>query len=52
MLRSFDAAGLAEAAQEMADPWYGDDADFERTYAEVVPAARGVVEHVRRELDR
>ena len=52
MLRSFDAAGLAEAEQEMADPWYGDDADFERTYAEVVPAARGVVEHVRRELGR
>ena len=34
----------------MDDPWYGDDSSFDQTYAEVVAAADGVVEHVRREL--
>jgi protein-tyrosine phosphatase len=34
----------------MDDPWYGDDTSFDQTYAEVVAAADGVVEHVRRQL--
>ncbi|MGE9808801.1 MULTISPECIES: low molecular weight protein-tyrosine-phosphatase [unclassified Janibacter] len=51
MFRSFDQAGLREDQQSMDDPWYGDDRDFDRTYAEVMGAARGVVDHVRRELD-
>ena len=36
----------------MDDPWYGDDSAFDQTYAEVVAAADGVVDHVRRELGR
>lgn len=50
MLRSFDPAGVSEAEQGMDDPWYGDDDSFETTYAEVVGAADGVVEHVRDQL--
>ena len=34
----------------MDDPWYGDDSAFDQTYAEVVAAADGVVDHVRRAL--
>ncbi len=51
MFRSFDPAGLAEDRQAMDDPWYGDDSDFDRTYAEVRAAVEGVVAHVRRELE-
>ncbi|MBM6544687.1 low molecular weight phosphotyrosine protein phosphatase [Janibacter sp. YIM B02568] len=52
MFRSFDATGLDEAEQAMDDPWYGDDASFDQTYAEVVAAADGVVDFVREELAR
>ena len=34
----------------MVDPWYGDDSSFDRTYAEVVAAADGIVDHVRDRL--
>ena len=52
MFRSFDPDVPDEAAQAMDDPWYGDDASFDQTYAEVVAAADGVVEFVREELAR
>ena len=51
MFRSFDPVAAGDEDLEMDDPWYGDDTAFDRTYAEVVAAADGVVEHVRRELD-
>jgi protein-tyrosine phosphatase len=35
----------------MDDPWYGGDEDFDTTYAEIVAATPGIVEHVRRALD-
>jgi protein-tyrosine phosphatase len=50
MFRSFDPQAERSGDLEMDDPWYGDDTAFDRTYAEVVAAADGVVEHVRREL--
>ena len=50
MLRSFDPVAAVDDDLEMDDPWYGDDTAFDRTYAEVVAAADGVVEHVLREL--
>lgn len=50
MLRSFDPAGLKGAALSIDDPWYGDDSSFDRTYAEVVAAADGVVDFVRAQL--
>jgi protein-tyrosine phosphatase len=50
LLRSFDPAAVDAGTLGMDDPWYGGDDDFDITYAEVLAAAPGVVEHVRREL--
>ena len=50
MFRSFDPVSVGDDALDMDDPWYGDDASFDQTYAEVVAAADGVVEHVRQQL--
>jgi protein-tyrosine phosphatase len=52
MLRSFDPEAARAGTLEMDDPWYGDDSAFDQTYSEVSAAADGVVEHVRRELER
>lgn len=51
MLRSFDPAKLKGDDLAMEDPWYGDDASFDQTYAEVVAAADGVVDFVRGQLE-
>jgi protein-tyrosine phosphatase len=51
MLRSFDPEADRAGTLDMDDPWYGEDDAFDQTYAEVVAAADGVVEHVRRALD-
>ena len=53
MLRSFDLAaptGGSEHLLDVDDPWYGDQAGFEVTLAEIEAAADGVVEYVRTEL--
>ena len=50
MFRSFDAAAAGDDDLDMDDPWYGDDSSFDQTYAEVIAAADGVVEHVRQQL--
>lgn len=53
MMRSFDPAapvGGPEHLLDVDDPWYGDQAGFEVTLAEIEAAADGVVEHVRTEL--
>ena len=42
----------AEPGDGVPDPWYGDAAAFDQTYAEVTAAARGVVDFVRDDLDR
>jgi protein-tyrosine phosphatase len=47
MFRSFDPAAARAGTLDMDDPWYGDDAAFDQTYAEVAAAADGVVEFVR-----
>lgn len=51
MFRSFDPAVPDPADQAMDDPWYGDDSSFDQSYAEVVAASAGVVEHVRRQIE-
>lgn len=51
MIRSFDPTGLKGDDLAIADPWYGDESAFERTYDEVTAAADGIVEHVRRVLE-
>ena len=40
-----------DGSLDMDDPWYGEDDAFDQTYAEVIAAADGVVEHVRGALD-
>lgn len=53
MYRSFDPAAPAAGPEHLLDvddPWYGDDAGFEVTLAEVEAAAEGIVEHVRAEI--
>ena len=50
LLREFDPTAVAAGELEMDDPWYGDDASFDQTYAEIISAADGVVEHVRRAI--
>ena len=52
LFREFDPEAVAAGELEMDDPWFGDDTSFDQTYAEVVAAAEGVVDHVRDELDR
>ncbi|HWS57736.1 MAG TPA: low molecular weight phosphotyrosine protein phosphatase, partial [Actinotalea sp.] len=52
MYRAFDpsvGAGPAEHL-DVADPWYGDEADFEVALAVIEAAADGVVAHVRAAL--
>lgn len=51
MIRSFDPAGLKGDDLAIEDPWYGDEESFERTYDEVIAAADGIVDHVRRVLE-
>ena len=53
MLRAFDPAAPAggpEHLLDVDDPWYGDQAGFEVTLAEIEAAADGIVDHVRRAL--
>ena len=51
LMRSFDPDAVAVGDLHMADPWYGGDAEYEQTYAEIRAAVPGIVEHVRRALD-
>lgn len=52
LLRSFDPVSEGDGELDMDDPWYGDDAAFDQTYAEVTAAADGIVDYVREQLDR
>jgi protein-tyrosine phosphatase len=51
MIRSFDPSGPKGDDLAIPDPWYGDDSDFDATYAAVEAAADGIVEHVRSRLE-
>ncbi len=50
MLRSFDPNAVAAGELGMADPWYGDEDDFDVTYAEIAAAAPGIVAFVRAQV--
>jgi protein-tyrosine phosphatase len=54
MLRTFDPAAPGpdqpEHLLDVDDPWYGPDAGFETTLAEIEAAADGIVAHVREAL--
>ncbi len=45
-IRSFDPAAVEAGALEIDDPWYGDESDFERCFAEVEAACRGIAAEV------
>ncbi|EAQ00834.1 putative low molecular weight protein tyrosine phosphatase [Janibacter sp. HTCC2649] len=47
LMRSFDPTSVAAEDLDMDDPWWGDDASFDQTYAEVRAAVPGIVDHVR-----
>lgn len=51
LYREFDPQAVADGTLDMDDPWYGDDATFDRTYAEVVAASAGLVDYVRARLE-
>ncbi|WP_153504291.1 low molecular weight protein-tyrosine-phosphatase [Cumulibacter manganitolerans] len=50
LLRSFDPAALDAGDLRMADPWYGDDTDFDQTYRQIAAAIPGILERVRADL--
>lgn len=52
LLRSFDPQAAEGGAFELDDPYYGDDAGFDRCLREVEAAADGVVSFIEEELDR
>lgn len=52
LMRSFDPEAAAADDLDMDDPWWGDDASFDQTYAEVQAAVPGIVESVSAQLGR
>ena len=51
MIRAFDPSRPKGDELSIDDPWYGDEASFDQTYAEVDAAADGIVDFVRRQLE-
>ena len=52
LLRSFDPAAVEAGTLDLDDPYYGNDAGFDRCLAEVESAAPGIVEFVTEDLAR
>ena len=46
LLREYDADAAARGELEVADPYYGGTADFDRCLAEVEAACRGLTSHL------
>lgn len=51
LVREFDPEAVAAGTLETGDPWYGDEEHFARCFAEVEAACRGILAHVRDQLD-
>jgi len=51
LVREFDPEAVAAGTLETGDPWYGGDEHFARCFAEVEAACRGILHHVRDQLD-
>ena len=49
--REFDPAAVAAGTLETGDPWYGGAEHFARCFAEVEAACRGILDHVKDQLD-
>ena len=50
LLRSFDPEAVERGTLGMDDPWYGDDADFDLTYAEVRAALPGLMAFIEEQV--
>ncbi|WP_353952132.1 low molecular weight protein-tyrosine-phosphatase [Knoellia sp. S7-12] len=46
LFRSFDPTSAQAEDLDMDDPWWGDDASFDQTYAEVQAALPAIVDHL------
>ena len=51
LVREFDPAAVAAGTLETGDPWYGGAEHFARCFAEVEAACRGILHHVKDQLD-
>lgn len=51
LVREFDPQAVAAGTLETGDPWYGCEDHFARCFAEVEAACRGILHHVRDQLD-
>jgi protein-tyrosine phosphatase len=50
LLRTFDPRAVESGTLGMDDPWYGDDADFDTTYAEVRAALPGLMAFIEEQV--
>lgn len=51
LVREFDPAAVAAGTLETGDPWYGGEEHFVRCFAEVEAACRGILQHLRDQLE-
>ncbi|MGO4596885.1 low molecular weight protein-tyrosine-phosphatase [Terrabacter sp. 2RAF25] len=51
LVREFDPEAVAAGTLETGDPWYGGEDHFARCFAEVEAACRGILHHVRDQLE-
>ena len=51
LVREFDPEALAAGTLETADPWYGDESDFLRCFAQVEAACHGILDHLRDQIE-
>ena len=51
LVREFDPDAVAAGTLETGDPWYGGAEHFARCFAEVEAACRGILHHVRGQLN-
>ena len=51
LVREFDPEAVAAGTLETADPWYGDESDFLRCFAQVEAACHGILDHLRDQIE-
>ena len=51
LVREFDPEAVAAGTLETADPWYGDEEHFLRCFTEVEAACRGILDHIRDQIE-
>ena len=51
LVREFDPEAVAAGTLQTADPWFGDESSFLQCYQEVEAACRGILDHIREQLE-